>query len=124
MKIYVSGPITGIPNKNREVFNSTAERLRSLGHEALNPFDLEAIDNYGDDWTLNMRRDLQYLVDCESLCLLPGWEESKGARLEVIVALGLGLKLYRLTDSNELLQEYVVTDTEIVPLIPSYLWTK
>lgn len=36
-KIYIAGPMSGLPNFNRDAFNLEAERLHTLGHIALNP---------------------------------------------------------------------------------------
>ena len=36
-KIYIAGPMSGLPNFNRDAFNLEAERLHALGHIALNP---------------------------------------------------------------------------------------
>ncbi|MGY3959487.1 DUF4406 domain-containing protein [Aeromonas popoffii] len=35
-KIYIAGPMTGLPNFNRDAFNAEAQRLLGLGHVALN----------------------------------------------------------------------------------------
>ena len=39
MRIYVSGPITGRPNLNREAFAWAAGALGIAGHSAVNPHD-------------------------------------------------------------------------------------
>lgn len=39
-----------------------------------------------------MRYDLKLLSGCDAITLLPGWEQSVGARCEVAVALTLGLQ--------------------------------
>ena len=39
-KIYIAGPISGLPNFNRDAFNAEAHRLLGLGHVALNPASL------------------------------------------------------------------------------------
>lgn len=122
MKIYISGPITGQPNRNAEAFSSAKMRLKALGHSSINPLDLDYIEDFGDDWYLNLRRDLKYLVSCDALLLLPGWEESRGAKLEIIVALQLDMPLYNFDDHGELILEHVALDYELTPLIPSYLW--
>lgn len=123
MKIYVSGPITGIENKNKPSFDSTSEILRKLGHEVINPFDLDSPTfNPEECWFKYLKRDLAALLSCDSLCLLPGWEESKGACLEILVASKLNLPLFRLNSKNELEEEHIAVDTELTPLIPSYLW--
>lgn len=123
MKLYVSGPITGLPNKNIDQFNTTSEKLRNLGFEVLNPFDLDQEGfNPENCWFKYLKRDLKELLSCDALCLLPGWEESKGARLEVIVALQLELPLFRLTESNQLVAVHVAHDMDLIPMIPSFLW--
>jgi hypothetical protein len=47
-----------------------------------------------------MRRDLKHLIECDAVCLLPEWRNSKGASLEVQVAKGLNMPLYILRDSK------------------------
>lgn len=123
MKIYISGPITGQPNKNRSAFEHATEFLLAQGHIPFNPLTLELFEDYGDDWNKNMRRDLKYLTECDALFLLPGWESSKGATLEVVVAQNLSMNLYR-CENNKLVREHVAVDCEVTPLIPSNLWKK
>lgn len=122
MKIYISGPITGKPNKNKEAFYEASERLKELHHEPLNPFDLDYEGfNPTEDWVTFLKRDLKALIDCDAICLLSGWEESKGACLEVEVAKQLSLPIYYLRN-KDLAPVFVVVDVDIVPMIPSYLW--
>ena len=123
MKIYISGPITGLPNKNIEAFNTAAEKLRTLGFEVLNPFDLDQTGfNPEECWFKYLKRDLKEMLSCDALCLLPGWEESKGARLEIIVAIQLALPLFRLDTDGTMLTVHVASDVELTPIIPSHLW--
>jgi hypothetical protein len=121
MKLYVSGPITGVPNNNEESFNEATEQLLALGHVPINPLALDDIEGHSPDWNWNLRRDIKYLMDCDGLCLLTNWELSTGARLEVVIAKSLDYKIYRLSN-NELVEEHVALDVELTPLIPSYLW--
>ena len=37
-------------------------------------------------WNDCMRRDIAALMNCDTLATLPGWEHSKGAGLEVLIA--------------------------------------
>ncbi len=46
-KIYIAGPMNGLPNFNRDAFNLEAQRLQSLGHVALNPAILPADERDG-----------------------------------------------------------------------------
>ncbi len=119
--MYIAGPITGIPDKNITAFTAATNLLLENGHIPICPLTLNELDPVEDNWLSQMKRDLKYLVDCDAVFLLPGWETSKGARLEVQVAKSLDIKVYRATDIR-LLEEYITIDCEITPLIPSYFW--
>lgn len=80
-KIYISGPITGLPQKEVEqIFSRIADNLNSLGWEAVNPLNngLPAEASYNE----HMLRDLEMLAECRAIFMLKGWERSKGARIE------------------------------------------
>ena len=103
-------------------FNNLTATLRAMGYEVVNPVELDDSTNPEGCWFKYLKRDLQYLLTCDSVCLLKGWEESKGARLEVLVALQLELPLFRLDENRNLIEAPVAIDTEITPLLPSYIW--
>lgn len=42
MKIYLAGPMTGIKDLNFPRFHGEAARLRALGHQVINPAELNA----------------------------------------------------------------------------------
>jgi hypothetical protein len=88
MKIYLSGPITGMPDGNRLEFALAERTLRSLGHEVINP---HRIANDGT-WSHAMRQDIKALMDCDAIYLLKGWSSSRGACIEFHLATKLGLK--------------------------------
>lgn len=89
MKIYIAGPMTGLPDYNLPAFATAAEQLRSVGHDAANPGHRGVIDGY--TWRDYMRDGLTLLLSCEAIALLDGWESSKGAQLEAHVAQALAL---------------------------------
>jgi hypothetical protein len=39
-KIYLSGPMTGLPDLNFPAFHAEAARLRALGYDVINPAEL------------------------------------------------------------------------------------
>ena len=88
-RIYLSGPMTGIPDHNIPAFNATAEKLRSLGHDVVNPAEITPQD--GTAWEDYMRADLQALLTCDTIALMGGWENSKGAHLELHLAHRVGM---------------------------------
>lgn len=91
-KIYLSGPMTGLPELNFPAFNKAAAMLRQAGFEVINPAELCKDD--GMTWHDCMRVDIKALCDCDDIGLLQGWEGSSGAHLEVHIAhrIGLGIR--------------------------------
>lgn len=98
MKIYVAGPITGLPQMNYPAFNAAAALLRSQGHEVENP--AENPPPACGTWQGWMRLGVAQLVRCDAIYLLPDWERSKGAQIEHQLACGMGLKVVVAADEN------------------------
>jgi hypothetical protein len=99
MKLYIAGPMRGIPEFNFPAFRAAAERLRAQGHEVWSPAENDArvdgFDGTGEPKTLEyrhyMRRDLPAVLEADAVAVLDGWERSKGARMEVHVARECGI---------------------------------
>lgn len=94
-KIYLSGPMSGLQNFNADAFNDAAHRLRASGLLVVNPVEL---CKQGSAWNECMREDIKALCDCCAIALLPGWEASQGAHLELHIAHRLGLQILRVED--------------------------
>jgi nucleoside 2-deoxyribosyltransferase len=99
-RLYLAGPMSGIPQLNFPRFHEEAARLRALGYEVVNPAELNNEDPNAvfsskaekeDHWRKCMRVDIKHLLTCDSVALLEGWTASRGARLEQHVALELGM---------------------------------
>ncbi|MDG9927461.1 MULTISPECIES: DUF4406 domain-containing protein [unclassified Pseudomonas] len=90
-RIYIAGPMTGYPDFNFPAFNAEAERLRGAGWHVENPAEHGHVD--GAEWGDYLRYDIWRLATCEAIHLLPGWQKSKGAKLEVHIAKSLGMKI-------------------------------
>jgi hypothetical protein len=96
--IYLSGPMTGMPEFNFPAFHKAAASLRASGHEVVNPAELDAADaGKPMTWEMYLRRDIRALMECTGIALLPGWEKSKGAKLEKHIADQLGMSVIFLT---------------------------
>ncbi len=103
-KVYIAGPMTHIPRFNFPAFHEAAERLRSLGYEVVSPAELDSLaakkaaedsvdgdpGHYADNdsWGTMLARDVLLIADegIEAIVVLPGWERSRGAKLETFVA--------------------------------------
>ena len=91
LRIYIAGPMTGLPELNFPAFNAEAQFLRSLGFDVVNPAEINP--DHAMPWNECMRRDIAELVKCDAIRLLPGWESSKGATLEHHIAERLGMSV-------------------------------
>lgn len=98
-RIYISGPMSGLPNHNFPAFHAAAEMVRAQGIEAVNPAEINADTDLS--WEECLRADIKALCDCDTIAMLPGWENSKGAHLEVHVAHRLGIRVVRIEDIAE-----------------------
>lgn len=94
-KIYLSGPMTGLPDLNFPAFNAESARLRGLGFDVVNPAELNPD---GASWGECMRKDIVALMGCGIVATLPGWEHSKGARLEVLIGERLEMAVVKAQD--------------------------
>jgi hypothetical protein len=102
---YLAGPMTGCPQFNIPLFREAAMALRMSGFHVVSPAEcdseatmtaaLESEDGALIDGKLNghtwgdfLVRDIKIVADeVGGVILLPGWENSRGARLEVFVGL-------------------------------------
>lgn len=91
-RIYLSGPMTGLPECNFPAFHAEAARLRGLGYEVVNPAELNPLESQSS-WHQCMRNDLRALMDCDTIAMMPGWINSSGAHLEMHIAHRIGIEI-------------------------------
>lgn len=92
MKVYISGPITGIDNF-QDNFTQAETLLRYRGYDTCNPVKENSKFPAGTVWRTYIGESLRLLCECEAICMLEGWERSEGAKLEYLVATHLGMKV-------------------------------
>lgn len=78
IKVFLSGPMSGLPDFNRGAFFEAADVLFSHGHIVLNPAVFPDGLEHGD----YMKICLPMIDAAEAVIMLPGWEKSKGANME------------------------------------------
>lgn len=118
MKIYLAGPMRGIPEFNFPAFAAAAARLRLEGHTVFNPAekDIErhgvdiskgnehgcehkAAEQHGFNLRTALHADLTFIcLEADAIALLPGWQNSRGARAEKATAEALGLEVIELLE--------------------------
>lgn len=102
-RIYIAGPMRGKPLYNFPLFDEVAASLGRDGYEPVNPAELDRQAGFdpakGHAVTPEFieqarKRDLEALLTCDGILLLPGSENSKGAKAELAVAEWAGHKVY------------------------------
>ena len=89
--VYVSGPVTGRENRNREAFEDARRRLCAAGYWVRLPHGCVPP---GTEWKEAMRLSIAAMMGCDGVARLTDWRESPGARIEVRLALDLGMPVY------------------------------
>ena len=100
--VYLAGKMTSIPDYNCPAFHAAAATLRALDHTVLNPAENPAPPC--GTWQAYMRMALAQLVQCQTIVMLPGWTDSRGALLERKVAQILHMEVVHFADVEQELQ--------------------
>jgi hypothetical protein len=91
--LYISGKISGRQlGEAQHHFFTHQKLIEKKGYRVINPFDLHEHEN--KTWEEFMRVDVKALCDCDGIIMLNGWEDSRGAKLELLIAKELGLSVF------------------------------
>lgn len=104
---YLAGPMRGIHEYNFPAFYAAAAALRKHGLDVWSPAEND-VNQDGFDPAKDtahpmrhyMKRDLPAVLNADMVCVLPGWEKSQGAQLEVHVARACGIPVYNAHDMS------------------------
>lgn len=92
-KLYIAGPISGREKEAEIEFRNAEEQLREAFPDAqiMNPFNFP--HNHDKTWLSYMQVCVTYLMRATHIYLLPGWQKSRGANLELLIAMSLGITI-------------------------------
>lgn len=103
LRLYISGPVTGIPKDNRPAFHEAQKELEARGYMTNIPHNFIASGTLHEEAmviSIHKLTERNYFVEgalgrwkaaYRGVALLPGWEQSEGARLEKLVAEACGI---------------------------------
>lgn len=106
LDIYIAGPMRGYPNHNFDAFMEADRKLRRKWSSAVgliyNPAQMDLDEGFDPSQATDskqhlkdcMTRDLNAILKCDAIYMLPGWEKSEGAKVEHALAVYLGLKIF------------------------------
>jgi hypothetical protein len=108
VRAYLAGPMTGYPGNNYPAFDNAAEKLRQLGWTIISPAEMSrqmGIDGTREvapvEYQTCLHDDILAVLRAEAVIVLPGWENSKGARLEVLIAQTCGKDVYEYVEHSD-----------------------
>lgn len=93
--VYIAGPMSEYKDTdwNFPAFHAAAERWRRAGWHVSNP--AENFDGRTDlPYGVYIREAVTQVARADAIALLPGWERSRGAKLEALIASMIGLDFY------------------------------
>ena len=98
---YLSGPMSGKPDSNFPLFRRAASTLRERGFQIISPVELDREETHLPPWSRLISRDVQVLIqDCDGIIMLPDWALSRGARIELFVAITCKRSLLEYADNE------------------------
>ena len=93
--VYVSGPMTGYKDNNFPSFDGAAEELRVMGYSVCSPSETDQYLGVHLSHEQYLRFDFARVLEADFLVALRGWERSLGAISEILVAVRIGIKVWR-----------------------------
>lgn len=109
MRLYIAGPMAGLPEFNFPTFNAVEDALMKAGYGVVNPAALDVhedwkLEHSGDHATGRgvkdrqraafLKRDFHFLSTCDGIVMLNGWQSSTGACAELLMARIMDLDVF------------------------------
>ena len=90
-RIHLSGPMTGLPNRNAEAFAYAEKLLLAQGHTVFNP----TVITSGSEYRTALMQNLVFICEAATAqVLIPGHECSPGSLAAAAAARAIGLLQY------------------------------
>lgn len=103
-KVYICGPMRGLPDCNFPAFFEAELWLQECGYEVVSPARMDerdGVEHTADGEmlaTTDIRdlivKDATEIVGCQAIYMLSGWSKSLGATAERAIAIWAGLQIF------------------------------
>ena len=110
--IYIAGPMRGKENNNETAFFNAEKRLNRRGFTVLNPLTIgrgiasdEVIASDADLLRNVMRFERTLIRYCDAIYMLEGWQDSQGAKAELVTAIGFDCMIFLETEDADAIRE-------------------
>ena len=91
--VYLSGPMTGLPDYNRAAFNLRAEAFRAAGYSVKNPADISVTHGTDKSYEFYFKRALRMMLDADVVYVFGDTTQSRGVEMELQVAKMAGMQV-------------------------------
>ena len=110
--IYIAGPMRGKENNNETAFFNAEKRLNRRGFTVINPLTMgrgiasDEISGSDADFLRNVLRFERTLIRfCDAIYMLEGWQDSQGAKAELVTAIGFDCMIFLETEDADAIRE-------------------
>lgn len=90
MRVYISGPMSGLEDNNRKAFDAAEKDLKARGFDVVNPHNVKPSQEF-PTYHDYLKADLREMLLCDAVYALPGWGTSNGAWIECGLAKEVGI---------------------------------
>ena len=110
--IYIAGPMRGKENNNETAFFNAEKRLNRRGFTVINPLTIgrgiasDKVIASDADFLRNVMRFERTLIRfCDAIYMLEGWQDSQGAKAELVTAIGFDCMIFLETEDADAIRE-------------------
>lgn len=93
--VYLSSPMTGLPDCNRAAFNMRAEAFKALGYSVNNPADISVTHGTDKAYGFYFKRALRLMLESDVVYVFGDTSKSAGVQMELQAAQLAGMLIVR-----------------------------